>query len=113
MSYVGIPTALEDIRLLLDQRSEAHENRYDHIPTREPVIILELACVSDYMPWFRKYGKAYLLLEEQRRWQIRVKRERRGPLNQMRRDDDMGPSTEPTLSPGPTPQATTPIPESL
>ncbi|MFQ6623494.1 hypothetical protein Gotur_003288 [Gossypium turneri] len=23
-SYVGIPTALEDIRLLLDQRSEAH-----------------------------------------------------------------------------------------
>ncbi|MFQ6626645.1 hypothetical protein Gotur_005341 [Gossypium turneri] len=24
MSYVGIPTALEEIRLLLDQRSEAH-----------------------------------------------------------------------------------------
>ncbi|MBA0850353.1 hypothetical protein Goshw_028700 [Gossypium schwendimanii] len=23
-SYVGIPTALEDIRLLLDQRSEVH-----------------------------------------------------------------------------------------
>ncbi|MFQ6626646.1 hypothetical protein Gotur_005341 [Gossypium turneri] len=23
-SYVGIPTALEEIRLLLDQRSEAH-----------------------------------------------------------------------------------------
>ncbi|MBA0728976.1 hypothetical protein Golax_022745, partial [Gossypium laxum] len=131
-SYVGILTVLEDIRLLLDQRSEAQtpyedpeiqavisdeffqnlniwhmkvplvncatvemhqtdrvlrqfrfrqlipvvsesehiemwKNRYDHIPTREPIIVPELACVLDYMPWFRIHGKPYLLSEEQRR----------------------------------------------
>ncbi|KAK5836305.1 hypothetical protein PVK06_012088 [Gossypium arboreum] len=49
-NYVGIPTSLEDIRLLLDQRSEAQENRYDYIPTREPIIVPELACVPEYMP---------------------------------------------------------------
>ncbi|MBA0819128.1 hypothetical protein Gohar_022414, partial [Gossypium harknessii] len=38
-------------------------------------------------------------------------RERRGPLNPMRRDDGTGPSTAPTQSPGPTPQATTPTPQ--
>ncbi|MFQ6637009.1 hypothetical protein Gotur_013553, partial [Gossypium turneri] len=52
------------------------ENWYDHIPTREPTIVLELA-----------------------RRQIRVEREQRGPLNPKRRDDDMGPSTVPTQSP--------------
>ncbi|MFQ6641608.1 hypothetical protein Gotur_014812 [Gossypium turneri] len=51
-SYVGIPTALEDIRLLLDQRSEAQ---------------VKLVCVLDYMPWFRIHGQPYLLSEEQRR----------------------------------------------
>ncbi|MBA0748118.1 hypothetical protein Gogos_004970, partial [Gossypium gossypioides] len=37
-SYVGIPTALEDIRLLLDQRSEAHT------PYEDPAI---RAVISD------------------------------------------------------------------
>ncbi|KAG8485997.1 hypothetical protein CXB51_019350 [Gossypium anomalum] len=37
------------------------ENRYDHIPDREPIIVLELACTPDYMPWFRIHGKPYLL----------------------------------------------------
>ncbi|MFQ6649479.1 hypothetical protein Gotur_022438 [Gossypium turneri] len=68
-SYVGLPTSLEDIRLLLDQRSEAQfqwtpyedltiravildefwshyiqiwKDRYDYIPTREPIIVPEL-----------------------------------------------------------------------
>ncbi|XP_052885240.1 serine/threonine-protein phosphatase 7 long form homolog [Gossypium arboreum] len=163
-SYVGIPNSLEDIRLLLDQRSDTQhvkvplvnyatvemhqsdrvlrqfgfrqpipvapevfdeehkvdlqllnmdwprywsgyiemwENRYDYIPTREPIIIPELACVPEYMPWFRIYGKPYLLSEEERRRQIRVQRERRGPLNLRRRDDDLGPSTAPTQSAGP------------
>ncbi|MBA0630438.1 hypothetical protein Godav_002538 [Gossypium davidsonii] len=43
---------------------EMWENQYDHIPTREPIIILELACALDYMPWFNIHGKPYLFLEE-------------------------------------------------
>ncbi|MBA0669699.1 hypothetical protein Goklo_007268 [Gossypium klotzschianum] len=42
------------------------EDRYDYIPTREPIIILELACVPEYMPWFRIHGKPYLLSVEER-----------------------------------------------
>ncbi|MBA0789004.1 hypothetical protein Gotri_026289, partial [Gossypium trilobum] len=34
-SYVGIPTAFEDIRLLLDQRSEAHSQ---WTPNEDPAI---------------------------------------------------------------------------
>ncbi|KAH1098168.1 hypothetical protein J1N35_015089 [Gossypium stocksii] len=64
------------------------EDRYDYIPTRELIIVPELACIPEYMPWFRIHGKPYLLLEEERRRQLRVQRERRGPLNPRRRDDD-------------------------
>ncbi|KAG8485385.1 hypothetical protein CXB51_021409 [Gossypium anomalum] len=80
---------------------EMWKNQYDYIPTREPIIVPELACVPEYMPWFRIHGKPYLLSEEERRRQIRVQRERRGPLNPRRRDDDAGPSTTPTQSAGP------------
>ncbi|KAK5772956.1 hypothetical protein PVK06_049258 [Gossypium arboreum] len=95
------------------------ENRYNYIPTRESIIVPELAYVLEYMPWFRIHGKPYLLSKEERRWQIRVQRERRGPLNPRRRDDDAGPSaaltqspglsTAPTQPPSPTLQPTTPI----
>ncbi|MFQ6670019.1 hypothetical protein Gotur_035050 [Gossypium turneri] len=51
------------------------ENRYDHIPTRESIIIPELACTLNYMPWFRIHGKPYLLLKKQMCQQIRVERE--------------------------------------
>ncbi|KAG8503260.1 hypothetical protein CXB51_001218 [Gossypium anomalum] len=47
-------------------------------------------------PW-----QATFAVEEQRRWQIHVERERRGPLNPRRRDDGTGPSIAPTQSPGP------------
>ncbi|MFQ6626234.1 hypothetical protein Gotur_005148 [Gossypium turneri] len=57
------------------------EDQYDYIPTREPIIVLELACVPEYMPWFRIHGKPYLL--------------------SARRDDDAGLSTRPKQSPGP------------
>ncbi|KAG8493101.1 hypothetical protein CXB51_010425 [Gossypium anomalum] len=43
------------------------ENRYDYIPTHKPIIVPELACAPDYIPWFRFHNKPYLLLEEQRR----------------------------------------------
>ncbi|MFQ6660725.1 hypothetical protein Gotur_029132, partial [Gossypium turneri] len=33
------------------------------------------------MPWFRIYGKPYLLSKEQMHQQVHVERERRGPLN--------------------------------
>ncbi|KAK5839787.1 hypothetical protein PVK06_008626 [Gossypium arboreum] len=87
---------------------EMWENRYDYIPTREPIIVPKLACVAEYMPWFRIHGKPYLLSEEERRRQIRAQRERRGPLNPKRRDDDAGPSIAPTQSSGPTVQRMTP-----
>ncbi|KAH1039412.1 hypothetical protein J1N35_041155 [Gossypium stocksii] len=82
------------------------ENRYDYIPTREPIIVPELACIPEYMPWFRIHSKPYLLSEEEKRRQIRAQRARRGPLNPRRRDDDASPSTAPTQSAGP---STTPI----
>ncbi|MBA0626952.1 hypothetical protein Godav_004520, partial [Gossypium davidsonii] len=52
------------------------ENRYDYIPTREPIIIPKLACMLDYMQWFKIHGKPYLLSEEQRHRQLCVERER-------------------------------------
>ncbi|KAG8474420.1 hypothetical protein CXB51_033782 [Gossypium anomalum] len=116
-SYIGIPTALEDIPLLLDQQPKAQfqwtpyedpairtpevldkeckidlqqtdtnwpeffseyikiwKNRYHHIPARESIIVPKLACALDYMPWFRIHDKPYLLSEEQKHRQIRVKR---------------------------------------
>ncbi|MFQ6637842.1 hypothetical protein Gotur_012752, partial [Gossypium turneri] len=72
-----------------------------NIPTREPIIVPELACVPEYMPWFRINGKPYLLSPEERQQQLRVQRERRDPLNPRRRDDNAGPSTRPRNSPGP------------
>ncbi|MBA0694562.1 hypothetical protein Goari_004845 [Gossypium aridum] len=82
---------------------EMWENLYDYIPTREPIIILKLACTPNYMQWFKINGKPYLLSKEQRRRQICVERERRGLVNPRRRDDSTGPSTAPTQSSGPTP----------
>ncbi|KAH1046601.1 hypothetical protein J1N35_037385 [Gossypium stocksii] len=81
---------------------EMWENQYDYIPTREPIIVPELAYVPKYMPWFRIHGKPYLLSEEERRRQIRVQRERRGPLNPKRMDDHASPSIAATQLPGPT-----------
>ncbi|MBA0753001.1 hypothetical protein Gogos_022277 [Gossypium gossypioides] len=42
------------------------EDRYDYIPTQEPIIVLELASVPEYMPWFRIHGKPYLLSPDER-----------------------------------------------
>ncbi|KAK5839986.1 hypothetical protein PVK06_008846 [Gossypium arboreum] len=55
---------------------EIWKNRYDHIPNRELIIVPELVCTPDDMPWFRIHSKSYLLSEEQRHWQIRLERER-------------------------------------
>ncbi|MBA0875702.1 hypothetical protein Goshw_020622 [Gossypium schwendimanii] len=57
------------------------EGRYEYIPTGESIIVPELACILEYMPWFRIHGKPYLLMPEERQRQIRVERERRRPLN--------------------------------
>ncbi|MBA0793030.1 hypothetical protein Gohar_017466, partial [Gossypium harknessii] len=54
---------------------EIWKNRYDHILTREPIIVSELVCAPNYMPRFRINGKLYLLSEERRRQQIHVERE--------------------------------------
>ncbi|XP_052489679.1 serine/threonine-protein phosphatase 7 long form homolog [Gossypium raimondii] len=75
------------------------EDRYDYIPTQEPIIVPELACMPKYMPWFKIHGKPYLLSAEERQRQLPVQRERRGPLNLRRKDNDAGPSTGPKHSP--------------
>ncbi|MFQ6641653.1 hypothetical protein Gotur_015100 [Gossypium turneri] len=85
---------------------EMWEDRYAYIPNRELIIVPELACVPKYMPWFRIHGKPYLLSPEERQQQLRNQRERRGPLNPRRRDDDAGPPTMPRNSPSP---SSTPI----
>ncbi|MFQ6652506.1 hypothetical protein Gotur_024332 [Gossypium turneri] len=59
------------------------EDRYEYIPTWEPIIVLELAWVLKYMSWFRIHGKTYLLTPEERR-----------------QDDEGSPSTRPKHSPG-------------
>ncbi|XP_040942285.1 uncharacterized protein [Gossypium hirsutum] len=80
--------------------TEMWENRNEYLPTREPIIVLELACVPEYMPWFRAHGKPYLLTPEERRRQIRVGRERRGPQNPRGQNYKGSPSTRPRHSPG-------------
>ncbi|MFQ6658633.1 hypothetical protein Gotur_027806 [Gossypium turneri] len=77
------------------------EDWYDYIPTQEQIIVPELACVPEYMSWFRIHGKSYLLSTEERQRQLHVQRERRGPLNLRRRDDDVGLLMRPRQSPGP------------
>ncbi|XP_052479474.1 uncharacterized protein LOC105801525 isoform X2 [Gossypium raimondii] len=77
------------------------KDQYDYIPTQEPIIVPELVCVPEYMPWFRIHAKSYLLSTEERQRQLRIQRERRGPLNPRRRDDDTSPSTRPRQSPNP------------
>ncbi|MFQ6655028.1 hypothetical protein Gotur_025762 [Gossypium turneri] len=76
------------------------ENRNEYLPTREQIIVPELACVPKYMPWFRIHGKLYLLMPEERQRQIRVERERHGPLNLRGQDYEGSPSTRPRHSPG-------------
>ena len=51
---------------------EMWKNQYDYIPTREPIIVSELACVPKYMPWFRIIEKTYLISSEERQRQLRV-----------------------------------------
>ncbi|MFQ6656219.1 hypothetical protein Gotur_026422, partial [Gossypium turneri] len=46
---------------------EMWEDKYKYLPTRELIIVPELACVPEYMPWFRIHGKPYLLTPEERR----------------------------------------------
>ncbi|MFQ6656932.1 hypothetical protein Gotur_026830, partial [Gossypium turneri] len=155
-SYRGLPSELEDIRLLLDQRSEAE---FQWTPYEDPAIravipedflqssnawnakvvlinyatvephqtdkvlrqfgcrqpipvdpevfddhhkvdLRLLVCVPEYMPWFRIHGKPYLLTPEERQRQIRVERERRGPLNPRRQDYEGSLSTRPRQSLG-------------
>ncbi|MFQ6653110.1 hypothetical protein Gotur_024675 [Gossypium turneri] len=59
-----------------------------------------LACIPEYMPWFRIHGKLYLLTPEERQRQIRVGRERRRPLNPRRQNYEGSPATRPRQSPG-------------
>ncbi|KAH1082789.1 hypothetical protein J1N35_022550 [Gossypium stocksii] len=45
-------------------------NKYEFLPTREAIVLPELACYLEYMPWFRVHGKLYLLSEETRGYTI-------------------------------------------
>ncbi|MBA0829537.1 hypothetical protein Goarm_014140, partial [Gossypium armourianum] len=67
---------------------------YDFLPTHENIIILELACDPEYMPWFKIHGKSYLYGEEVRRRHPHTSRLRQSPLNL--RGGEVGPSSVPT-----------------
>ncbi|KAA3466679.1 serine/threonine-protein phosphatase 7 long form-like protein [Gossypium australe] len=66
-------------------------NRYDILPTCEPIIVPELACDLKYIPWFRIHGKLYLYREEARSHHPHNSRPRRVPLNP--RTVEAGPSS--------------------
>ncbi|KAG8480860.1 hypothetical protein CXB51_025489 [Gossypium anomalum] len=131
VSYVGIPTSLEDIRLLLDQRSEA---QFQWTPYEDLAIwaVIPDEFFQNLNIWHVKVPLVnYARGDAPDPWQaiftvgkgeattIHVQRERRGPLNPIRRNDDAcpsavltqspGPSTVPTQPPGLTLQPTTPI----
>ncbi|MBA0869622.1 hypothetical protein Goshw_000687, partial [Gossypium schwendimanii] len=70
-------------------------DRYVLLSTRKPIIITELACDLEYMPWFKIHGKPYLYREEARSRHPHRSRPRRPPLNP--RAGEAGPSSTPTL----------------
>ncbi|MFQ6657443.1 hypothetical protein Gotur_027109 [Gossypium turneri] len=76
---------------------EMWENRYEYIPTREAIIVPELACVAEYMPWFRIHGKPYLLTPEQK--QRPSTRHRHSSDSSSVAMQSPGPTRAPTQSP--------------
>ncbi|MFQ6622896.1 hypothetical protein Gotur_001891 [Gossypium turneri] len=56
-------------------------HRYDYLPTCEPYLTSEFATSSNYMDWFRHYGKLCLLPTLERSKQYLCKRPIRGPIN--------------------------------
>ncbi|KAG8493584.1 hypothetical protein CXB51_010959 [Gossypium anomalum] len=84
------------------------DNRYDFLPTRENIIILELTCDPDYMSWFKIHDKSYLYWKKARHRHPHTSRPRRGPLNLM--GDEAGPSSTPTQELTPTTSAPMPTP---
>ncbi|MBA0656009.1 hypothetical protein Goklo_008414, partial [Gossypium klotzschianum] len=61
---IDVPQSNTNWPIFWSEYIKMRENWYDHIPTREPIIVPELACAPDYIPWFKIQGKPYLLLEE-------------------------------------------------
>ncbi|MFQ6659192.1 hypothetical protein Gotur_028179 [Gossypium turneri] len=72
-------------------------NRYDFLPTHNTILVLELTCDPDYMPWFRIHGKPYLLGEEVRCRHPHTSRPRQPPLNP--RGGKVDPSSTPVQEP--------------
>ncbi|PPR81843.1 hypothetical protein GOBAR_AA38873 [Gossypium barbadense] len=112
-TFARLPTSLEDIRLLLDQRSEAQTPYED--PTIQAVIPDEY--FQNRNGWYVKVSLVNFATVEihqsdrvLRKFRFRQpipvalkveQKERRGPLNPRRMDDDADPSTRPKNSPGP------------
>ncbi|MFQ6654280.1 hypothetical protein Gotur_025338 [Gossypium turneri] len=82
------------------------ENRHQYLPTREQVIVSELACVPEYMPWFRIHGKPYLLTPEER--QRPAMRPRQSPGSSSMAMQSPSPTKAPTQSPDAAIQQMTP-----
>ncbi|PPS02029.1 hypothetical protein GOBAR_AA18627 [Gossypium barbadense] len=64
-----------------DRALQQFEFRYDFIPNREPIIARELAYGPEYMSWFKRHGKPYLLSEEARGRQRHMRRLRQASKN--------------------------------
>ncbi|KAH1056341.1 hypothetical protein J1N35_034406 [Gossypium stocksii] len=54
-------------------------NYYKFLPPRKAIVVPQLACDPEYMPWFRLLGKPYLLSEEDRSRQSHTMRPRWSP----------------------------------
>ncbi|MFQ6658552.1 hypothetical protein Gotur_027768 [Gossypium turneri] len=78
---------------------------YEFLPTCEAIVTPELACYSEYMSWFKVYGKPYLLSEKVRGRQSHMRRPRQTPRNPRRGGHDgavkTGPLSTPTQQPTP------------
>ncbi|KAK5771311.1 hypothetical protein PVK06_047507 [Gossypium arboreum] len=86
-------------------------NRYNFLTTSEPIIVSELACNPEYMPWFRIHGKPYLYGEEARRRHPHTSRPQHGPLNP--KGGEPSPSLAPMQEPVPTTTTSMPKPPSV
>ncbi|MBA0575122.1 hypothetical protein Golob_028036 [Gossypium lobatum] len=82
------------VKVLLVVYTTFKIHKYDFLPTRDAVLVLDLTCDPYYMSWFRIHGKPYLLTEEDGRQRSHTSRQQWAPLNL--RGGETGPSSAPT-----------------
>ncbi|MBA0778240.1 hypothetical protein Gotri_006131 [Gossypium trilobum] len=109
--YVNVPLVVYDTIEIHESNSVLRQFEFrqsilvEFLPPCKAIVAPGLASDLEYRPWFRLFGKPYLLSEEDRSGQPHTKRPRR-PLEYPRSGEAGSSSTpmqEPTLTPLPTP----------